>query len=58
MIREAIIRKLKSLNLSQRKCAIDNGIVYQNFNQFLSGKRTLPLADIEKVLEYLNLKIK
>lgn len=57
MIREAIITRLKELNISKRKCAIDNEIIYQSFNQFLLGSRPLPLSDIEKVLDYLELRI-
>jgi len=57
MIREAIISQLKERKISQRKCALDNEIIYQSFNQFLSGLRPLPLDDIEKVLKYLNLEI-
>ncbi len=58
MIREAIIKELRERKISKRKCAIDNGIIYQSFNQFLLGIRPLPLTDIENVLRYLNLEIK
>ena len=57
MIREAIIKELKDRGISRRKCALDNGIIYQGFNQFLLGKRPMPLDDIEKVFCYLNLEI-
>jgi hypothetical protein len=57
MIREAIKKKLKEQKISARKCALENGIIYQNFNSFLNGKRPLPLHEIEEVFEYLGLKI-
>lgn len=57
MIREAINNRLKEVGVSQKKCAIDNGIFQQNFSSFLSGTRPLPLQDLERVLEYLGLEI-
>ena len=57
MIREAIKERLKEQKISARRCAMENGVIYQNFNSFLNGKRPLPLAEIEKVLAYLGLKI-
>jgi lambda repressor-like predicted transcriptional regulator len=57
MIREAIIQELSRRGISKRKCAIDNGLVYQNFNNFLLGKRPFPLDEIEKVFNYLGLEI-
>lgn len=58
MIREAIIKALNEKSISKRKCAIDNDLIYQNFNQFLLNQRPFPLSDIEKVLKYLGLSIK
>jgi transcriptional regulator with XRE-family HTH domain len=58
MFREAITNRIKELGLSKRKVAIDVGIIYQNFNQYLLGKRPLPHDDIEAVLKYLDLEIK
>lgn len=58
MIRTAIAERIKELKLSKRRCALDNGLNYANFNNFLLGKRPLPIDDIEKVLDYLNLEIK
>ena len=57
MIREAIMDRLKEKKISARKCALDNGIIYQNFHGFLMDRRPMPIADIEKVLAYLGLKI-
>jgi lambda repressor-like predicted transcriptional regulator len=57
MIREAIIESLKEKNISMRRCAVKNGLIYQNFYGFLKGNRSLPLDDIEKVLIYLGLEI-
>lgn len=58
MIRTAIAERINELKISKRKCALDNGLNYQNFNNFILGKRPLPLDDIEKVLAYLNLELK
>lgn len=59
VIREAIKKALIDQKISQRKCAIDCGVYYHNFNQYLTGKRaTLPLDDIENVLKYLRLTIR
>jgi hypothetical protein len=57
MIREAIIQELKSGKISIRKCAIDNDFHYQDFYRFLKGDRPYPLEKIEKVLNYLDLKL-
>lgn len=58
MIREAILKGIEKKGISQRKCAIDNLLIPQSFNAFLKGKRTLPFDDVEKVLTYLDLKVK
>lgn len=59
VIREAIKKALVDQKISQRRCAIACGVDYQNFNGFLTGKRkTLPLADVEKILKHLGLVIK
>jgi len=58
MIRETILLTLKSQGVSQRRCALDCEILPQNFNNFLRGKRPLPLEKLEKVMEYLKIKIK
>jgi hypothetical protein len=57
MIREAISDRLKEKHISIRRCAIENGLTYQNFYGFLKGNRPFPLDDIEKVLIYLGLEI-
>jgi hypothetical protein len=58
MIRESIKKVIKEKGISVRRCAIDNNVDYSNFVGFLNGKRTFPLCKIERVLEYLELKIK
>lgn len=58
MIREAIIKALKDKKISQRKCALDNGVIQQAFNSFLRGVRALPFDDLEKILQYLGLEIR
>lgn len=59
VIREAIKKALVDQKISQRRCAIACEVDYQNFNGFLTGKRkTLPLADVEKILKYLALSIR
>ena len=57
MIREAIKKRLIEKKISQRRCALDNDIDYNNFNKFLLGKRALPFDDLEKVLKYLLLRV-
>lgn len=58
MIRAAIKKALAEKKLSQRQCALVNEIHYSSFSSFLKGVRPLPLADIEKVLKFLNLEIR
>ena len=55
MFREVITEELLKRGISKRKCALDNGLVYQNFYHFLLGKRSMPVSDIEKVLSYLDI---
>lgn len=57
MIREAIKNRLAELGITQKKCAVDNGLEIKNFNSFLLGRRAFPLSDIEKVFKYLDLEI-
>lgn len=57
MIREKIEERLAELGITQMKCAADNALSYSSFNQFLRGRRALPLVNIEKVLAYLELEI-
>ncbi len=57
MIRQAIKNRLNELDISNRKCAIDNNIQYSNFNNFLLDKRPLPMHHVEQVLTYLNLQL-
>ena len=57
MIREAIKIRIKELKTTQVKVATHVGLNEGNFSGFLSGKRPLPLEDIEKVCEYLKLKL-
>jgi hypothetical protein len=57
MFREVISSELLKQRISKRKCALDNGLIYQNFNDFLLGKRPFPVRDIEKVLNYLGIEL-
>lgn len=57
MIRERIQSELTSRKIPIRRCAIDNGILYPNFYNFLKGKRSLPIAKLEQVLKYLGIKL-
>ena len=57
MFREVITEELLKRGISKRKCSLDNGLIYQNFNQFLLGKRPLPVPDIERILSYLNIQL-
>ena len=58
MIRETITATLKARGLSQRRCALDCGITPQTLNNFLNGHRPLPLDKLERVIEYLKIKMK
>lgn len=58
MIREAIRERIKDLRITQKQLAEELGITYQNLNGFLTGRRTLPVADIERMLQYLKLILK
>jgi len=58
MIRETVTATLKARGLSQRRCAIDCGIAPQTLNNFLNGHRPLPLDKLERVIEYLKIKMK
>jgi transcriptional regulator with XRE-family HTH domain len=58
MIREAITTALKNQGVSQRRCAIDCDITPQTFNNFLKGHRPMPLDKLERVIEYLKIKMK
>lgn len=57
MIREAITTALKNQGVSQRRCALDCGITPQTMNNFLKGHRPLPLDKLERVIEYLKIKM-
>lgn len=58
MFREAIKKAIELRNVTQAKTATENGIRYQNLSSFLSGKRTMPLVDIEKLFDYLGIEVK
>ncbi len=57
MIRKRILSELKSRGISQRQMALDLGLIPQNLNQFLRGKREFPLRDVAKIFTYLNIQI-
>ena len=58
MIREQILLKISDKKLSVRQVALKCDVTYQNFHAFLRGKRGLPLDDLERVCEYLKLKLR
>lgn len=58
MIRESIQQALKSQGVSQRRCALDCGMAPQNLNQFLKGRRQMPVGTIEKIMQYLKIELK
>lgn len=57
MIREAIIKAIKDQRISQRQVAIRSGTDYRNFNEFIRGKRPLPLEKLNAILRELKLEI-
>lgn len=58
MIREAIIERIKDLRITQKQLAEELGLTYQNLNGFLTGRRTLPVSDLERMLQHLKLVLK
>jgi lambda repressor-like predicted transcriptional regulator len=58
MIRKTITTALKNQGVFQRRCALDCGITPQTMNNFLKGHRPLPLDKLERVIEYLKIKMK
>lgn len=49
---------MKELNITQVEIVKNLNLNKGNFSSFLSGKRPLPLEDIEKVCEHLKLCLK
>jgi len=49
---------LKDQGVSQRRCALDCGIAPQNMNQFLKGRRQMPVGMIEKIMQYLKIEMR
>lgn len=58
MIREAIKSRMKDLKITQASLVEELGLNKGNFSFFLSGKRTLPLDDIERICERIGLELK
>lgn len=58
MIREAIIERIRKLDITQKQLAEELGITYQNLNGFLKGRRSLPITDLERMLQHLKLVLK
>ncbi len=58
MIREAIKERMRELNISQAKLVQELGLNKGNLSSFISGKRPLPLSDIERICKVLSLELK
>lgn len=58
MIRDAIKNRMKELKITQTYIVESVGLNKGNFSSFLKGNRPLPLEDIEKICELLNLQLK
>lgn len=58
MIREAIKKRMQEVGVTQVVLARELGLSRPNLTSFLSGNRPLPLADLERILERLQLTIK
>ncbi len=56
-IREKIALRIKELGITKKTICDDLGLTQQNFSTFLTGKRPIPLDDLEKVLMYLGLTV-
>lgn len=56
-IREKIALRIKELGITKKTICDDLGLTQQNFSTFLTGKRAIPLDDLEKVLMYLGLTV-
>ncbi|WP_159522809.1 helix-turn-helix domain-containing protein [Sunxiuqinia indica] len=55
--RTAIKKALADKKISQTELSEKIGYSRCNFNQFLKGKRTMPLDKIEQVMSELNINI-
>ncbi len=58
MIREAIKARMKELKVTQQQLADELNISRPNLSNFITGKRSFPLDDIERICEYLKLELK
>lgn len=58
MIREAIKERMRELNISQAKLVQELSLNKGNLSSFISGKRPLPLSDIERICDVLGLELK
>ena len=57
-IREKIALRIKELGIKRCVLCEDLGLSLQNFSAFVTGHRTIPYEDLERVLMYLGLTIK
>lgn len=57
MIRTAINNAIQHQGISKYQVAQDLELNYQNFLRFLGGHRTMPLKDLERVLQYLHISL-
>lgn len=58
MIRKSIIEKQKAMAFTNRFVCDELSINESTYSSFLNGRRPLPLVDIERVLELLDLELR
>lgn len=56
-IREKIFLRMKELGVKNRAVCFDLDLKEQNFSAYINGRRTIPLADLEKLCMYLGLTL-
>ncbi len=56
-IREVISNRMEELGVTSRALCGDLGFKTSNFSAYLSGKRGIPLRDMENICVYLGLTL-
>ena len=57
MLKEAINKKIKELGLMRTTVSSDTGIPLCDLSSYLNGKRSLAVYKIERLIQYLEIKL-
>ena len=57
MLKEAIIKKIEELELKRTTVSNDTGIPLCDLSSYLNGKRSLAVYKIERLIQYLGIKL-